>query len=65
MPKIFHISTDPAAEELRQIKSRQKARKQAGKPTKVTLEMIYEQNSDILENQARIENKLNELLSKR
>lgn len=64
MPKEIHIPADPAAEELRQIKARQRARKKAGTPEKVTLEMLYEQNSDILENQARIENKLNELLAR-
>lgn len=61
MPKTIHIPADPANEELRQIKARQKARKDAGTPAKITLEMIYEQNIDILENQARIENRLTRL----
>jgi len=40
-------------EELDEIKARQKARKQAGIPPKVTMEMLYEMQLDILENQAR------------
>ncbi len=62
MPNTTHIPADPAAEELRQIKARQKARKKAGTPSKVTTEILYEMLSDILENQARIENKLKKLL---
>lgn len=56
--------TDPALQELDAIKARQKARKEAGTPAKVTPEMLYEQNMDILENQARQENLLRELLSR-
>lgn len=64
MPKTFHKPVDPMNEELRQIKARQKARKQAGTPAKVTNEMIYQMSLDILENQSRQENMLRELLVK-
>lgn len=56
MPKTFQKPVNQSAEELRQIKARQRARKQAGKPAKVSNETLYEMLSDILENQARIEN---------
>lgn len=65
MPKEIHRSVDPANEELRQIKARQKARKQAGIPAKVTNDMLYQVGLDILENQARQENMLKELLVNR
>ena len=48
--------------ELKDIKERQQARKAAGTPKNVTPEIIYYVLIDILENQARLENKLNELL---
>lgn len=51
--------------EADEIKARQKARKETGVPSKVSLGEIYQMGMDILENQARIENKLNELLSRR
>lgn len=50
--------------EAEQIKTRQKTRKAAGVPKNVTPEMLYEMLFDILENQARIENKLNRLEEK-
>ena len=50
-------------EELKQIKQRQTERKD-NKPSKVGNEELWQMGSDILENQARIENKLNELLSR-
>lgn len=56
---------DPMRQELDVIKARQRARKEAGTPAKVTPEMLYEQNMDILENQARQENMLRELLARR
>jgi len=59
------IPVDKQRVELDEIKARQKARKQAGKPAKVTNEILYEIQMDIMENQARIENKLNELLARR
>ncbi|GBF34157.1 hypothetical protein DCCM_3269 [Desulfocucumis palustris] len=49
--------------ELEQIKQRQVQRKQEGKPSKITNDMIYEMLSDVLENQARIENMLRKLTS--
>lgn len=64
MPKEYQKPVNLMNEELRQIKARQKVRKQAGIPAKVTNEMIYQQNMDILENQARQENMLRELLAK-
>lgn len=48
-----------------EIKSRQLARKQAGIPKNVTPEMIYQAQMDIIENQARQENLLRELLARR
>lgn len=65
MPKAFHRPADPMRQELDAIKARQRARKAAGTPTKVTPEMLYEQNSDILENQAQQENMIRELLAKK
>lgn len=64
MPKEYRKPVNPINEELRQIKARQKARKQAGKPAKVTNEMLYEMQLDILENQARQENMLRALLAR-
>ncbi|MHB9004885.1 MAG: hypothetical protein ACYC6C_12655 [Coriobacteriia bacterium] len=58
------IPVDPMRQELEAIKARQKARKEAGTPTKVTLEMLYQAQVDILENQARQENMLKEILRK-
>jgi len=58
------IPADKMREELDEIKARQKARKQAGIPPKVTMEMLYEMQLDILENQARQENMLRALLSR-
>jgi len=60
----FQIQTDSAAEELRQIKFRQKARMEAGIPKNIDIKDIYQMNLDILENQARIENMLRELLAR-
>lgn len=60
----MRIPVDKMRVELDEIKTRQKARKQSGKPAKVTNEMLYEMQSDILENQARLENLLRELLAK-
>lgn len=59
------IPIDKMRVELDEIKNRQKVRKQAGKPVKVSNETIYEMLSDILENQARQENMLRELLKQR
>lgn len=58
------ILIDKMRVELDEIKARQKARKQAGTPAKVTIEMLYEMQMDILENQARQENMLKEMLGK-
>lgn len=51
--------------ELKEIKERQQARKATGVPKNVTPEMIYQALIDILENQSRIENKLNEILKQK
>jgi hypothetical protein len=63
VPKTINIPIDPANEELRQIKQRQKTRQGGGIPAKVTMEMIYQAQLDILENQARQENMLRKLLA--
>lgn len=65
MPKVINIPVDLKRLELDNIKARQKARKEAGTPKNVTLEMIYQAQIDILENQARQENMLWELLARR
>lgn len=57
----FKIPIDPFKQEHREIKARQRDRKTKGKPGKVSNEMLYEMLSDILENQARIENMLNKI----
>jgi hypothetical protein len=59
------VTDSPEEIELRTIKSRQKARMEAGIPKNVTPEMIYQAQMDILENQARQENLLRELLARR
>lgn len=56
-PKIV-IQPDPMREELKQIKQRQKQRKEQGIPKNVTNTQLYEMLFDILENQARIMNYL-------
>ena len=63
--KRFHIPADPMRVELDEIKARQQQRKHAGIPGTVKKTNLYQMLSDILENQARIENKLNQLLSSR
>lgn len=55
---------DPANEELRQIKAQQKARRQSP-PKNPSLSDIYSMLSDVLENQARNENMLRELLARK
>ncbi|MCL5290301.1 MAG: hypothetical protein M1489_04610 [Firmicutes bacterium] len=52
------FSERPEIKELKEIKTRQKARKKEGKPAKITNDMLYEMLSDVLENQARIMNYL-------
>ncbi|MCL6479557.1 MAG: hypothetical protein K6T65_14320 [Peptococcaceae bacterium] len=63
MPKEYRIPIDPASEELRQIKARQKERK-VNPAKNPGLQEIYEMLSDVLENQARHENMLRELRAK-
>jgi hypothetical protein len=63
-PKKFHVPADHMRVELDAIKDRQKDRKQAEAPEKVTNEMLYEMLFDVIENQARIENALNKLLAR-
>lgn len=58
------IPVDSQRVELEEIKARQKARKGSGKPAKVTMEILYEMQMDILENQARQENWIKELKGK-
>lgn len=65
MPKAVNIPVNPANEELRQIKARQKARQKIGKPQKVSLDDVYQMLSDVLENQARQENMLRELIARK
>lgn len=64
MPKEVNIPADPQRIALDEIKARQRARKEAGTPKNLTTEMIYQAQLDILENQARQENMLRELLVK-
>jgi hypothetical protein len=51
----FHVPANPMRVELDKIKKRQRERK-AKKPEKITIELLYEMLSDVLENQARIMN---------
>lgn len=62
-PKRIHIPANPKRIELEAIKECQRQRKARGKPQKVTNEMLYEMLMDILENQARHENWLKELMN--
>jgi hypothetical protein len=65
-PKWIHIPADPARVELDQIKERQLDRKSivsAGIGNQ-GYEALYQMLYDIIENQARTENKLNKLLGK-
>ena len=57
------IPLNPKKQELREIKARQVDRKN-NKPDKVTDDLIYQMLADILENQARFENALNEIIAK-
>lgn len=61
-PKRIHIPADPKRLELEAIKKRQQQRKQQETPQKVTNEMLYEMLMDVLENQARHENWIKELM---
>lgn len=60
--KYIRISANPKRLELEAIKQRQRKRKAAGKPSKVTNEILYEMLMDVLENQARHEDWLKELM---
>lgn len=61
IPRLV-IPADPMITELQQIKQRQKDRKVAAIPKNITNDVLYQMLSDTLENQARLENKLNRLL---
>lgn len=65
MPKAFHRPADQARQDLAAIKARQKARKEAGVPAQVTNKELYQMLSDILENQAKIENMLTKIMPQR
>lgn len=62
MPKTIQIPADPRRQELDAIKARQRARKAAGTPGNVTNKEIWQMLYDILENQKRIESKMDKLL---
>lgn len=62
--KGFRVPADPMRVELEQIKQRQKDRKAKGLPKNIANEYLAQMLSDVLENQARIENMLNELRRK-
>lgn len=59
------LFSDPQRQELDAIKARQKARKEAGVPAQVTNKELYQMLSDILENQAKIENRLMKIMPQR
>jgi hypothetical protein len=63
-PKRIHIPADPKRLELEAIKERQRQRKANGKPSKVTNEILYEMLIDVLENQARHEDWIRELMKR-
>jgi hypothetical protein len=63
-PKKIHIPADPTRVELDAIKARQVVRVKSGIPAQVKDEELYQMLFDVLENQARTENKLNKLLGK-
>jgi len=62
VPKSINIPADPHRVALDEIKVRQRTRKESGIPKTVTLEILYQAQMDILENQARIENRQLEIL---
>lgn len=61
---MIKIPKGPNAE-FKEIKERQQARKVAGVAKNVTSEMIYQILIDILENQIRMDDKLNELFKQK
>lgn len=63
-PKRIHIPADPKRLKLEAIKERQRQRKANGKPSKVTNEILYEMLIDVLENQARHEDWIRELMKR-
>lgn len=63
-PKRIHIPADPKRLGLEAIKERQRQRKANGKPSKVTNEILYEMLIDVLENQARHEDWIRELMKR-
>jgi hypothetical protein len=65
VPKEINIPADQQRIALDEIKARQRVRKDAGTPKNLSLKDIYQAQLDILENQARQENMLREILARR
>lgn len=64
LPKQIQKEADPARLEAEAIAARQRARKLAGTPGQVSDRELYQMLFDILENQSRLERKLDKLLAK-
>lgn len=62
MPKEFKIPIDQLRVNVEAVKTRQKERMKTGKPQNISLNNIYQMLFDVLENQAQLENKINQLL---
>lgn len=57
----FRVPADIVKTGVKDIKVRQRSRKETGKPQKVTGDILYQMLYDILENQANAENMLKKL----